>query len=214
MNVFLPKPVRLQFKANEKFLKRYPFVKNSIDCYYFRCSLNSKKNILTVRIDTILETGILDGPNGVIPSLAEKDGSFAGSIPHDVVWELVKNLSDEWNADDSTVRKFGDELYANTVLAYGGKTWWTRLANRFCYRVAFPFGNFLKSHGLKLPHYTAPLIVILLLPIAAWMFLFNRNYCKLPMIKAKDIPVDVECPEEDEEKPVRKRLVLKPVAEE
>ena len=203
MNVFLLDPITLQFGVNKEFLKRYPFVRTPIDYECFHSSLDG--SLLTIGIDEILEPGILDGPNGVVDSLSERDGSFAGSVPHDVVWEFVKRLAELWGSNSPTIRKFGDEFYVNTVFAYGGKSWWTRLANRFCYRVAFPFGNFLKKHGLKLPHYAAPFIVIALFPIALWMFLFNKNYCKLDVIDPPIINLIIDSNKS------KKRLVLRPV---
>ncbi len=199
MNVFLLNPISLQFKIDDKFLKRYPFVNTPVDYECFHSRIDEK--LLTIRIDEILDIGILDGPNGVLESLSEKDGSFAGSVPHDVVWQFVKKLAELWGSNLSTVRKFGDELYVSSVFAYGGRTWWTRLTNRFCYKVAFPFGNFLKKHGLKLPHYAAPLIVIALFPIALWMFLFNRGYCKLSVVNPPDIMLKAD----------HKNIVLKPI---
>ena len=203
MNVFLQNPISLRFKVDGEFLKRYPFVKTPTDYDCFHSSLN--ENLLTIGIDAISKPGILDGPNGVLKFLSERDGSFAGSIPHDVVWEFVKVLAKVWKSSASVVRKFGDDIYVNTVFAYGGKTWWTRLTNRFCYKVAFPFGNFLKNHGLKLPHYTAPLIVIVLLPIALWMFLFNRGYCRLTLVDPPEIDLEIDSGDKK-----TKRLVLKP----
>lgn len=206
MNVLLSHPIKLQFEVCDEFIRRYPFVRTPVDYKCFHSSFNDSAKLLAIDIDEISEFGVLDGPNGVVESLCEKDGSFAGSIPHDVVWEFVKALAELWQAEDSTVRKFSDDVYVNTTFAYGGRTWWSRLANRFCYRVAFPFGNFLKKHNIKkLPTYSAPLIVIGLLPISLWMFLFNKSYCDMKAVDPPDIDVDVESDG------VKKHLVLKPV---
>ena len=185
MDVLLTNDLHMEFKIDKKFINRYPFVKEPASCEFYHSRMEN--DTLYVDIDHIDRHGILDGPNGVFPSLAERDGSLAGSVPHDVVWEYVQQLAKFWKVGVSKVRKFGDDIYVNTVFAYGGKTWWTRLTNRFCYKVAFPFGNFLKKHNLKLPTYAAPFIVIALFPIALWMFLFNKSYCKMEMVNPPEI---------------------------
>lgn len=188
MNVDLIEPFDISFEVPKAFIQEFPFLRNGIDHKCLHVGLTQRR--LDIHIDPISsKTGILNGPNGVLDFLSFHDGSFPGSIPHDVTWEFAKELSEKLGIPVSEIRRFGDFIYCWTVFAYGGRNLWTRLTNRFCFKVAFPFGNFLKVHNLPLPGFSAPFIVIALAPAALWMFLFNRKFHNAKLIKACNIEV-------------------------
>ena len=191
MKVDLPIGLSCMFNVSNSFISEFDFIKYPLDHKCLHILLIG--NVLKINIDPIShDEDILDGPNGVLKWLAIRDGSFAGSIPHDVVWYYAKEIAKKLNIDESRVRKFGDNLYTEMVYAYEGKKFWTKLTNRFCFNVAFPFGNFMKYHSLKLPNYSAPLIVIALAPIALIMFVFNRSYHHLEPIDLKPIEAVID----------------------